>query len=303
MLSIHLISACLIAQTGAPSVPAGPVRVVVSEVAECHECGVKVAAVRSAIRSLATSPRGMARADAAEALGRVKPACHPEVVPALVEVLLRDPDACVRREAAESIASLDACRPEAHLALERAAASDRNLFVRAEAKRGLRAVSGRCVEGCSVCAAVVSVPPRRLLPGLPLVRRGLATREINAPGLHMVITPGRSLRMEVGSPFEVPRPEPRRPPIVSDPEPALTPPADPSPPLTPPADPTPLPSLTPPADPSPFRQQAPKPAAVPAPVAKPSEPPLRRSSEKPVIPPTDLPPLVPPASGSSGGSS
>src|SRR5258707_14015949 len=99
MLSIHLISACLIAQTGSPSVPAGQVRVVVSEVAECHECGVKVAAIRSAIRCLETSPRGMARADAAEALGRVKTACHPEVVPALSEALLRDPDPCVRRHA------------------------------------------------------------------------------------------------------------------------------------------------------------------------------------------------------------
>jgi len=92
MLSIQLISACLIAQTGSPNVPAGPVRVVVSEVAECHECGVKVAAIRSAIRCLETSPprHGPARTRPRR-WWRIKTACHPEVVPALSEALLRDP--------------------------------------------------------------------------------------------------------------------------------------------------------------------------------------------------------------------
>jgi hypothetical protein len=276
MTLLTLLSTCLLLQTPPIPEPQDLGRVIRTEAVLCGECGVKVAAVAALMDELRTAPRGCDREDAARALRQIAWKCHPEVVIGLSDSLLHDPDGCVRREAAESLTKLGACQAESHLALQRAATSDRNLFVRAQAKRGLKLLSRRCEGDCQVCETGTSIARGSALP--VIVQRSLPTTQINVPGVHIVVTPGRAFGLELG------RRRPAR-------ELVLTPQADPGP-----RELAPIPEEVPPFSPRPTAPQPPQPgASVPAP----SQPVERRSSQKPAPAPpaTELPPLIGPSQG------
>ncbi|MHC5540489.1 HEAT repeat domain-containing protein, partial [Singulisphaera rosea] len=88
----------------------------------CDLCGAEKSEVMREIVRLQRSWRWQERDDAAEELREFDWRCHPEVVGALVFALLNDRNEEVREEAAESLAKMAPCLPEAHLALSRAAA-------------------------------------------------------------------------------------------------------------------------------------------------------------------------------------
>jgi hypothetical protein len=312
MLPLTLFSTCLLLQTAQLPEPLESGRVIWTDSVVCGECGVKVTAVATLIADLRTAPRGSDRESAARALRGIAWKCHPDVVVALSDSLLHDPDGCVRREAAESLTKLGACQGEAHFALQHAAARDRNLFVRAQAKRGLKSLSHRCDGDCAVCETGTPVVRGPGVP--PIVQRVLPPAQINLPGVHINIRPGRVLGIDLGR---------RRPP----PDLVFTPPDEPGP-----RELAPIPEEVPPFSPSPSASQppfgpsllAPQPPRPGATVPVPDQPVERRTSQKPAPPvserwnpkpapsaserstrkpappATDLPPLIGPSQGTSG---
>ena len=302
MFSATLLSLALVAQADlGPGGTSSTTRVVVSETIVCDDCGVREAAVASAIRCLATSPVDDGRVLAARALRSVKWTCHPEIVTALSGALLHDPDWCVREEAAESLTRLGACDPEAHEALARASVRDPKLCVRLRARKGLKALAGRCDGDCSICdrpmvpgPGPIAGPPRILGP----VRSLIPSIGVAVPGFRMQIGPRRP-PMAFGPPVRI------GPPVVVEPGPIV--PLPPEPDLHP-VRPEPEADEIPPPRPEPSPFVAPRPDPIPTPVT----PPSRRSSSKPVspsltpsrpvapspkpvTPETDLPPLVGPS--------
>jgi hypothetical protein len=77
------------------------------------------------------------RAAAAEELRQYDPAAHPEIVPILIDVLLNDPKASVRSEAAESLGKLRPATQEAGWALEQALEKDSSVRVRLRCRYAL----------------------------------------------------------------------------------------------------------------------------------------------------------------------
>ncbi len=273
MFAATVLSLALVAQAG----PIPERRVITTEVVACDDCGVRLSAVEATVACLTASPRGEERETAARALRRVKWQCHPEVVTVLSEALRRDPDWRVREESAVSLASLNACDPEAHEALARAATRDPKLCVRLKARKGLKAIAMRCEGPCDVCdgsTPVVVGPVRRLGP----VRGLIPSIDINVPGAQLHFGPRRP--MIFGPPVVV------EPPIVMGP----------SPPIGPDLGPVPRDDDTPPPRPEPSPFLAPLPDPLPAP----AEPPVRRSSAKPATPPVSRPSAPSPKPASPG---
>ncbi|HMB06233.1 MAG TPA: hypothetical protein VKP69_21175, partial [Isosphaeraceae bacterium] len=171
--------------------PSGPAR--------CDVCGAEAAAVRAQILRMQTSPKWRARDDAAHALRKFDWRCHPEVVEALAYTLLHDCEEEVREEAAQSLTKMVPCLAVAHEALNRAADDDADHSTRCWARKGLRALGGRCEGTCKVCG------PDLVGPVTPL------------PAGHASVISGPTI-----VPSEVPVP-------VPDPEPAFTPTPAPAP--------------------------------------------------------------------------
>jgi hypothetical protein len=110
------------------------------------------------IVALQKSPRWRDRDRAAQELRHVDWRAHPEVVGALAFSLLNDPEEEVREEAAESLARMRPCLPEAREAL-RIAATDRDLMTRKWARRGLAALPAACRVPCPVVVEPADAPP------------------------------------------------------------------------------------------------------------------------------------------------
>src|SRR5512135_3191626 len=123
--------------------PSGPAR--------CDVCGVETAAVTDQIIRMQKSPNWRARDNAAHALRKFDWRCHPEVVEALAYTLLHDCEEEVREEAAQSLTKMAPCLAVAHEALNRAADDDADHSTRCWARKGLRALGGRCEGTCKVC--------------------------------------------------------------------------------------------------------------------------------------------------------
>src|SRR5947209_2833855 len=111
----------------------------------CITCGEPPAAILTDIQVLQTCPNWRERDRAARRLRRYDWHCHPEVAAVLATALLTDRCEEVREEAAESLTRLAPCVPEAHAALRHAADADPDRATRKWARRGLRALGGRCV--------------------------------------------------------------------------------------------------------------------------------------------------------------
>ncbi len=77
------------------------------------------------------------RAAAAEELRQYDPAAFPEMVPALIDVLLHDAKPAVRAEAAQTLGKLRPINQQAGLALEQALAKDASMRVRLQARSSL----------------------------------------------------------------------------------------------------------------------------------------------------------------------
>jgi hypothetical protein len=276
MLAATLASSILVAQAALGLGGDGRDRDDPPVVVRCGDCGVRLSVVATTIDRLRTSRRDGDREDAAHALRNVKWTCHPEVVHALSESLLRDPDGGVRRESAESLTRLAPSDPEATVALRSAAIGDRNLFVRLQAKKALRTMADRGIADCDVCGPVLPTRPSGVALRVPILgpaRRFVPTTEVVGPGVHVVVNPKPPVILKRG-------------PIVSTPIPSGE---------------APVPSL----ERAPRIEELPPPVPTPAPSPGPSSPirpPLppetgtrlpseRRASAKPVIPPADLPPL------------
>jgi hypothetical protein len=88
------------------------------------------------IGTLKTDPDEHKRAAAATQLRQCDPAANPEIIPALIEALQRDPKAGVRVEAAQSLSRLRPVSPDAGAALEQAM-NDPSVRVRMEARKDL----------------------------------------------------------------------------------------------------------------------------------------------------------------------
>jgi hypothetical protein len=272
MLCSTVISCILVSQTALGPGGDGRDRDFSPVIVRCDECGVRPAVVAATIERLRTSRRDGDREDAARALRNVRWTCHPEVVHALSESLLRDRDGGVRRESAESLTRLAPCDPEASVALRSAATGDRNLFVRAQAKKALRAMADRGVADCDECGPIPPTGPAGVAVRVPIpgpARRFVPTTEVVGPGVHIVVNPKPPIII-------------RRAPIVSTPivsaEAAELP-----------LDRTPQADVKPPPAPTPGPSR-PIPPPLPPETVKPL-PSERRESAKPVIPPSDLPPL------------
>jgi hypothetical protein len=77
------------------------------------------------------------RAEAAEELRQYDAATFTDIIPVLVEVLLKDPKPAVRGEAAQSLAKLRPINQQAGAALEQAVAKDGSMRVRLQARSAL----------------------------------------------------------------------------------------------------------------------------------------------------------------------
>jgi hypothetical protein len=195
----------------------------------CDSCGARNGVVLATLAKLQTSPRWRERDDAANDLRDFDWHCHPEVVEALAFTLLNDPEEEVREEAAESLAKMAPCLPVAHAALSRAAECDRDHATRHWARKGLKAIRGRCEGACQVCGpdaggeflAPGPIVGETILPGLPIV-----------PG-KTLMEPQVDSRVESIRPLPPPdepgriSPEPL-PPLDAPGEPAPIPPTNPS---------------------------------------------------------------------------
>ncbi|WP_406696742.1 HEAT repeat domain-containing protein [Singulisphaera sp. Ch08] len=148
-----------------------------SKVEACDSCGEKSGVILATVSRLQTSPRWRERDDAANDLRDFDWRCHPEIVGVLAFTLLNDPEEEVREEAAESLAKMAPCLPVAHSALSQAAENDRDFATRHWARKGLKALRGRCEGTCEVCVPGTSdeiVLPTSIVgetfaPGLPVI--------------------------------------------------------------------------------------------------------------------------------------
>ena len=103
------------------------------------------------ITILQQSSRWRERDNAAHRLAEYDWKCHPEIVAALVDSLLHDPQDDVRAEAAETLGKLKPCVPEVHEALARVAKCDPDHEPRKYAKKALKKLGKSCDAECLVC--------------------------------------------------------------------------------------------------------------------------------------------------------
>jgi hypothetical protein len=149
-------------------------------VACCDTCGARPAVVAGLIQQLRAHPNWKCRDDAAHALRDFDWRCHPEIVLALSEAVLRDCEEEVREEAAESLAKIGPapCLPEVHAALARAAECDPDHATRKWTRRGLQRVAKHCRADCALCDAgpvptgLTVAPPARPFGRFLLPPRG-----------------------------------------------------------------------------------------------------------------------------------
>ncbi len=131
----------------------------------CTTCGAETRVILAQIDILQHHPKKRKRDDAAHELRKVDWHCHPEVVSALSTALLSDCDEDVREEAAQSLAKMAPCLPEAHEALRHAAEADPDRGTRRWARKALERMARRPCQGpCQICGpsggAVPVGPPR-----------------------------------------------------------------------------------------------------------------------------------------------
>lgn len=95
------------------------------------------AKAKSLVTTLQSDPDEKKRVQAAEELRAVDPRTNPDVVPALIGALQKDPSTAVRTEAVESIGKMKPVSPTAAVALETALQSDPDVRVREAIKAAL----------------------------------------------------------------------------------------------------------------------------------------------------------------------
>jgi hypothetical protein len=144
----------------------------------CDVCGIETAAVTEQIIRMQKSPNWRARDNAAHALRKFDWRCHPEVVEALAYTLLHDDEEEVREETAQSLTKMAPCLAVAHEALNRAANCDPDHSTRRWARKGLRALEGRCERTCKVCGPEVVGP----VTPLPARRESVISGPTIVPG-------------------------------------------------------------------------------------------------------------------------
>jgi hypothetical protein len=89
------------------------------------------------LRTVRTDGDEHKRSAAAEELRQFDPKQFPEIVPVLIDVLLRDPKPTVRAEAAQSLGKIQPVSEQAGWALEQALSKDNSMRVRLQARSAL----------------------------------------------------------------------------------------------------------------------------------------------------------------------
>jgi hypothetical protein len=177
--------------------------------------------VTEAIVRMQKSPSWRARDNAAHALRKFDWRCHPEVVGALTYTLLNDGRKEVREEAAQSLTKMAPCLAVAHEALARAANDDPDLFTRLWARKGLRALGGRCEGACQVCGPASPLPGgQEIVISAPSKVPGEVPTA--APDREPGFTPAPAPAPEAGEATSAPALETPAPPIDSRVEPPPT---------------------------------------------------------------------------------
>lgn len=179
----------------------------VVETACCTTCGISEPGLAADLTALSTNPDEHERARAARHLKSVDWRCHPEVVATLSTALLVDCCGSVRRAAVESLAKMAPCTPEAHMALSKAAASDKSLRARLWAKKALKRIGKRCSGPCSVCGTtLVQTTPGVIVS--PQDGTGSATPLEPAPEPSLTPLPGSPSTVAPGDEPPPPVPSP-----------------------------------------------------------------------------------------------
>ncbi len=187
----------------------------------CDVCGVETSAVTEQIIRMQKSPNWRARDNAAHALRKFDWRCHPEVVGALTYTLLNDRRKEVREEAAQSLTKMAPCLAVAHEGLARAASVDPDLLTRLWARKGLRALGGRCEGACQVCGPVSPLPGgQEIVISAPTTVPGEVPAA--APDREPVLTPAPPPAPEAGGVTPAPALGAPAPPIDSRVEPPPT---------------------------------------------------------------------------------
>jgi hypothetical protein len=187
----------------------------------CDVCGVETAMVTETIVRMQQSPNWRARDNAAHALRKFDWRCHPELVGALAYTLLHDGRREVREEAAQSLTKMAPCVAVAHEALARAARVDPDLLTRLWARKGLRALDGRCEGACQVCGPASPLPGgEEIVISAPSKVPGEVPSAV--PDREPVLTPAPTPAPEAGGAPTAPAPETPAPPIDSRVEPPPT---------------------------------------------------------------------------------
>jgi hypothetical protein len=128
------------------------------------------AQVKRLADSLRADPDERRRRAAVAELREADPRVLPDVIPALVGVLQRDPSAAVRADAAEAIGSFKTAFPVAGAALEAAAEADPSAAVRGAAQQALWEyhLNGyRSLKGADGIAGQTAEPPLARRPPRP----------------------------------------------------------------------------------------------------------------------------------------
>ncbi len=176
-----------------------------SKGSHCGPCKTSHPMVQREVSVLLHCPNWKDRKGAAKVLRKVDWKCHPEVVPALAHVVLNDCEKKVRAEAAETLAKLAPCVPEAHAALVLASQRDPYHGTRKWAKKALGNLDRRCLAACTHCGplpgrhvtVVQPLPVIDVVPAPPAYAPapGPAPVEVLPPGgygMPPVPDPGRS---------------------------------------------------------------------------------------------------------------
>lgn len=226
--------------------------------------------VKQLAENLRTSPDEGKRKQAAEDLREYDPRSNPDLIPALMAAVQKDPVPGVRATAAESIGKLKPVSQPAGLTLEAVAQADPDAGVREAAKQALWQyhLNGYRPPTTGPLAPQSSEPP---LAAKPVSRPG-ATPPPTASGF-------RPITNSVGKGLFFPQ----------TPEPPL---AKPKAAPAPAKEPAKLPAVLPPPQPA---SQVPQPMPPAAPAATPSTPP----PAAPSVPTGPLPPISIPQAGGS----
>lgn len=93
--------------------------------------------VPTLLYTLKSDPTERKRADAADELGNFDGGMNPEIIPALIEAVLKDPQPSVRIQAVQSLGKIRPVSQQAGRAIEQAASSDPTLRVQLQARNAL----------------------------------------------------------------------------------------------------------------------------------------------------------------------